>query len=106
MGASWQSRDFPGGQVVKTLPSNTGGVVGELRAHVYHHQNKETNKQRTQPNSRCNILTNSMKTFKMIVIFKKNLEQGIEWFTLPECHKNISTISLQAPTPGYIHTST
>ena len=48
MGASWQSRDFPGGQVVKTLPSNTGGVVGELRAHVYHHQNKETNKELNQ----------------------------------------------------------
>ena len=52
-------RDFPGGPVVKTLPSSVGGVVwslvGELRSHM-------PCSQKTKTWNRSNIITNSKKT--------------------------------------------
>ena len=49
--SDWQvdkNGGFPGGQMVKTLPSNTGGVVRELRAHIPHHQKKKKKKECNQ----------------------------------------------------------
>ena len=58
-------RDFPGGPVVRTLPSSAGGagstLVGKLRSHI-----PCSGKSKTE--NRTNIITNSIKTFKMVKI--------------------------------------
>ena len=58
-------RDFPGSPVVKTVPSNAGGVGsipgwGAKILHVLQPKNQ----------NRSNIVTNSIKTLKMIHIKK------------------------------------
>ena len=69
--------DFPGGQVVKTSPSNAGdkgsvcgwgakiSAVGELRSHMPYGQKKKQNM-----NNRNSIVTNSIKTLKMVHIYQ------------------------------------
>ena len=63
--------DFSGDPVVKTLPSNKGGTgsisSGGLRSHMPHSQ-------KTKTQNRSNIVTNSIKTLKMVHI-KKNLQK-------------------------------
>ena len=61
--------DFPGGPVVKTLPSNAGGVgsipgQGAKIPHVSWSKNQSIK-------NRSNIVTNSIKTLKMVHIKKK-----------------------------------
>ena len=53
--------DFPGGPVVKTLPSNAGGVgsVSSLGATIPHASQPKNPKGK----NRSNIVTNSIKTF-------------------------------------------
>ena len=67
-------RDFPGGPVFKALPSNAGGVglIPDQGAKIPHalrpkHQNIK--------HCYSNIVTNSIKTLKMVHIKKKNLEK-------------------------------
>ena len=63
---------FPGGLMVKTLPSNAGDVqslVGELRSHKPHGQRP---KHKTE--ARSSIVTHSRKTLKTFHI-KKNLKK-------------------------------
>ena len=86
-------RDFPGSPVVKTLPSNRGGVVWslvwELRSHMPHGQ-------KIKISSRSSIVTNSIKTLKKMVhiykkIFKKILINNTTWllfkFSKTQKHK-------------------
>ena len=65
--------DFPGGPEVKTSPSNawgTGSLVGKLRSHMPHGQ-------KTRTWDRSNIVTDSIKTLKMVPIKKKTLKKEI-----------------------------
>ena len=59
--------DFPGGPVVKTSPSNAGGegsIHGrELRSHM-------PRGQKTKTENRSNLVTDSIKTLKMVHIKK------------------------------------
>ena len=55
---------FPGGPVVETLPSSTGGVYSFLGQGAKISHASWPKKQNTQKN-RSNIATNSMKTLKM-----------------------------------------
>ena len=64
--SDWQvdkNGGFPGGQMVKTLPSNTGGVVRELRAHIPHHQKKKKKKKNAtkQQMQYCNKFNKDFK---------------------------------------------
>ena len=63
-------RDFPGGPMVKTLPSNAGGVgmIPHLRAKILH-----ASWPKSQNINRSNIVTNLIKTFKMVCIKKEHL---------------------------------
>jgi len=88
-----KSRGLPGGPVVKTLPSDAGGMgsipVQRVRSHVSCSQKP---KQKTN-----NIVTNSIKTFKMVHIKKSKTINKMAIGT------HISTItlnvnSLNAPT--------
>ena len=68
--------DFPGGPVVKTSSSNAGGVgsTPDQGAKILHASwpKSQTNKQTKQlKKNRSNIVTNSIKTFKMVHIQKK-----------------------------------
>ena len=60
--------DFPGGPVVKTLPSSAGGVglIPGQGAKI-----PQASWPKSNVNSRSNIVTNSTKTFKMVHIKKK-----------------------------------
>ena len=55
--------DITGGPVPKTLPSNAGGVgsIPEQRSHRAHGQ-------KTKTQNRSNIITNLIKTLKMVHI--------------------------------------
>ena len=74
-------RDFPGGPVVKTLPSNAGGVslTPGLGAKIPHASGPKTQNIK----KRSNIVTNSIKTLKTVHIKKKkNLKKKggrIDW---------------------------
>ena len=62
-------RDVPGGQVVKTSPSNAGGVgsipsQGAEIPHSFQPKRKETKLQNIK--IRSNIVTNAIKTLKMV----------------------------------------
>ena len=59
-------KDFPGGPVVGTSPSNAGGVgsIPGLGAHLPHGQKNETS-------DKNSIVTSLIKTFKMVHIKKK-----------------------------------
>ena len=64
------SRDFPGGPVVKTSPSNAGSAGsipgwGAKIPHALQPKNQKTE-------NRSSIVTNSIKTLKMVHI-KKNI---------------------------------
>ena len=60
-------RDIPGGPVVQTLPSNAGGRVQSLARGLRSHMLAA----KTQNiKNRSNIITNSIKTFKMVHIKK------------------------------------
>ena len=64
-----RNRDFPGGPVVETSPSNIGGAVsipGQV-AKISH----PSQRQNQNINSRSNIVTDSIKTLKMVRIKKK-----------------------------------
>ena len=65
-----KERDFPGGPVVKTSPSNARmqvwSLTGEIRSHMPQGQKPKTY-------NRSNIVTNSIKTFKMVHIKKKKI---------------------------------
>jgi len=52
------------------LPRNSGGVglIGELRSHMPHGQ-------KTKTYNRSNIVTNSVKTLKMVHIKKKSFKK-------------------------------
>ena len=65
-------RDFPGDPLVMNLPRNSGGVglIGELRSHMPHGQ-------KTKTYNRSNIVTNSVKTLKMVHIKKSPLKNSI-----------------------------
>ena len=67
--------DFPGGPVVKTSPSNAGGegqIPGrELRSHM-------PQGQKTKTQNRSNLVTDSIKTLKMVYIKKKKKELDME----------------------------
>ena len=62
------SRDFPGGPVVKTSPSNAGGA-GSIpgRGAKIPHASRPKNQ------NRSNTVTNSIKTLKMVHIKKKKI---------------------------------
>ena len=66
-------RDFPGDPVVKTSPSNAGGegsIPGrELRSHM-------PQGQKTKTQNRSNLVTDSVKTLKMVHIKKHLLIKG------------------------------
>ena len=59
-------RDFPGSPVVKTSPSNTGGAdsIPGRGAKIPHAS-------RPRNQNRSNIVTNSIKTLKMVHVKKK-----------------------------------
>ena len=62
------SRDFPGGPVVKTLASNAGvqaqSLFGELGSHILCGQ-------KAKMLNRSSIVTNSIKTLKMVHMKEK-----------------------------------
>ena len=63
--------DFPGGPVVKTLPSNaegTGSIPG-WEAKILHASARKQNNSNNK--NKGSIATNSIKTFKMVHIKKK-----------------------------------
>ena len=66
-------RDFPGDPVVKTSPSNAGGegsIPGrELRSHM-------SQGQKTKTQNRSNLVTDSVKTLKMVHIKKHLVIKG------------------------------
>ena len=66
-----KSGAFPSGPVVKTSPSNAGGMDSIPG------QGAKIPKPRSQ-NSRSNIVTNSIKILKIIHIKKKNLKNNAE----------------------------
>ena len=65
-------RDFSGGPVVKTLPSNAGAegsITGrELRSHM-------PRGEKTKTQNRSNLVTDSIKTLKMVHIKKRLLKK-------------------------------
>ena len=70
-------RDFPGGPIVKTAPSNAGGA-GSIPAipgrgakipHAWQPKNQNIN-------NKSNIVTNSIKTLKMVHVKKRSLKKG------------------------------
>ena len=65
-----ERRDFPGGPVVKTLPSNAGreGLIPGRGAKIPH-----ALRPKNQNINRSNIVTNSIKTLKKMVHIKKIL---------------------------------
>ena len=65
------SRDFPGSPVVKTLPSNVG-AVGPISGQGAKIPQSCGQKSKTQ--HRNDIVTNSVKTLKMVHIKKKKKE--------------------------------
>ena len=69
----WIFRNFPGHPGVKTSPSNAGaaGLIPGQEAKILH-----ALCQKTKTQNRSNIVTNSIRTFKMILIkkiFKKRI---------------------------------
>ena len=69
MGSDYlRKRDFPGGPVVKTLPSNAGGagLIPGQRAKISHALGPKN-----QNINRSNVVKNSTKTLKMVHIKKK-----------------------------------
>ena len=68
-------RGFPGHLVVKTLPSNAGSVssIPGLEAKIPYGspKKKKKKKKHTHIKTRNNIVTNSIKTLKMVHIKKK-----------------------------------
>ena len=68
-----QKGDFPGSQVVKTLPSKAGGEGStpgrELRSYM-------PQGQKTKTQNRSNLVTDSVKTLKMVHIKKHLLIKG------------------------------
>ena len=81
-----EDMDFPGGPVVKTLPCNAGGVgsIHDQGAKVLH-TSRTTTATTKKPaekqniNNRSNIVTNSIKTLKMVHVkkFQKRREQKL-----------------------------
>ena len=73
-------RDFLGGPVVKTLPSNAGGEssIPGCEAKIPHaHRAKKKKKERKNPKqNRSNVVKYSIKTLKMVHIFKKILKKN------------------------------
>ena len=70
--------DFPGGPVVKTSLFTAAAVgsslIGKLRSHILHGKKK---KKKTE--YRSNIVTNSIKTLKMVHVKKKKKSSDC-WF--------------------------
>ena len=71
-------RGFPGHLVVKTLPSNAGSMssIPGLEAKIPYgsQKNTQTKKTHTHIKTRNNIVTNSIKTLKMVHIKKKKTD--------------------------------
>ena len=65
--------NFPGSPVVKTLLSNVGDIILSLIRHIRSHMPWS---QRTKMQNRSNIVTNSIKTLKMVHIKKKSLKKN------------------------------
>ena len=66
-------RDFPGGPVVKTLPSNAeteGLIPGQGTKILQALWQKKKKKNTKNIKNRSNVITNSIKTFKMVHIKK------------------------------------
>jgi len=66
-------RSFPGCSVVKTSPSNAGGVGsipgwGAKIPHALRPKNKKQNKQQKQYCNRSNVVTDSIKTLKRVQV--------------------------------------
>ena len=70
----YMCQDFPGGPVVKTLPSSAGdaGSIPGWGAKLPHASGSKN-----QNIKRSNIVTNSIKTLKMVHIKKKSLKKCI-----------------------------
>ena len=68
-------RDFPPGPVVKTSPSNAGGVgsIPGWGAKIPMPQGKKQN-----INNRSNIVTNSIKTLKIKMVHIKNILKKLD----------------------------
>ena len=90
-------RDFPGSSVLKTWPSGAGGVdsIPGWRARIPHVLGpKQTNKQ----TNRSSIVTNSLKTLKMV-----HIKKSLSWVTM--CCSSWLTLTLYALSPSTLCTS-
>ena len=67
-----KSRDFPDSPVLRTMPFNAGGaaLTRGQGAKIPHCLTVKNTKHKTDP-----LLTNSVKTLKMVHILKKNLKE-------------------------------
>ena len=65
-----QTVDFPGGPVAKTLPFSVGGSIPGREAKIPH-TSVSKNQNIKKKKKRSNIVTDSIKTLKMVHIKKK-----------------------------------
>ena len=78
-------KELPGCQEVKMFPSNAGRMgstpVREVRSLMPRGQKKKKKKKNPQKQTRSNIVTNSIKTLKMVhmkkEIFKKKMKSRV-----------------------------
>ena len=80
-------RDYPGGPLIKTSPSKAGGAssIPDQKAKIPHASGPKS----TKGKNRSNIVTNSIKTFKMVHTKKKKKNPIVKWpmrkkFTHPQ----------------------
>ena len=70
--------DFPGGPVVKTSPSNSGGVrlIPGQGAKILHASVHASPPKNQNVKNRSNIVTNSIKTFKKCLLYKRQCQEN------------------------------